>query len=630
MVNQAIHLLKQSGDISVRLANDSLRIPGFKQLEGCQTTVDMDADPEVFIMLEPIQIMGRKITLTNDMRKSARRLRSVFTASTSFFQWRLPNGERMLRENGIENIPSQIFDEIRTSLAQSDPHFLKFPAVAIKRCLLLFTKSFLPQTKWAAPGKGNTTAMDFAQSSSSMVAEPPTSPRQEASPSPVIDGTHGPSSSVPQIHSEGRAAPAAPPIPVPSAISREGRGRGRGATESQGGGRASSGRGGKKAGPSRDDIPTPTMEGEPTISDKHTAALGLIQLSCASSSRPAGDAPVSATATVSQSHKPVQQPEASVKHIDVSGPSSKDVRKSSRRKAKASYLAPLDKPTSVDDSRDPSPLSLAEAAGASQGSVPSASFASMRDPNLELATTLGKHPRAQPDLVEQSHLRPTTFRKHHHGVSHDAPESRSEAMERMEGYLAGVKAIMDKQAEQHRVVATSEEILAMRVNFLRERVRNFEEEKTAMLDMQRRQLRPGLVTLKMTPRVQDRVNQLFGSDGKGAGSGTGAPAAQAQDARSISDLPTAPQPKSQNTIGADGTVPPMGFFKRPTGRQESNTSSNMTLVPSSEPEKDGDSSDEEPDYDDDDSKEDPDYEDESSDERSDGPTESSWAATIPP
>lgn len=164
MANTIIQLLKQSGEISVRLANDSLRIPGFKQLDGCQTTVDMDVDPEVFIMLEPVQLMGRKVTPTNDMRKSARRLRSVFTASISFFQWRLPNGERMLRENGIENIPGQVFDEIKTSLASTDAHFSRFSAVAIKRCLVLFTQTFLPQTKWTAPtGNGNTTAMELAR-----------------------------------------------------------------------------------------------------------------------------------------------------------------------------------------------------------------------------------------------------------------------------------------------------------------------------------------------------------------------------------------------------------------------------------------------------------------------------------
>lgn len=163
MATKVVQRLKEYGDVSVRQANDTLRIPGFKQLEGCQTTVDMDVDPEVFVMLEPIQMMGRNITLTNDLRRSARRLRSVFTATMSFFRWRLPNGEKMLRENGIENIPGQIFEEIKSSLAQSDEHFSRFSPEAIKRCLLLFTESFLPQTKWAPAGKVNRSATDFAR-----------------------------------------------------------------------------------------------------------------------------------------------------------------------------------------------------------------------------------------------------------------------------------------------------------------------------------------------------------------------------------------------------------------------------------------------------------------------------------
>lgn len=464
------------------------------------------------------------------------------------------------------------------------------------------------------PGRPSSSA--WPSPTSSTAAEASTSPRHEASSSPVIDHSDSPSSSVPQPHSKCGATPAAPPIIAPLASTRGGRDRGRGEARSRGDSRASRGRGGKTAGPSQDDTSIPTKASMPTMSDRNTAALGLIELSCASSSRPAGGAPASSTTAVSQAQQPVQQPEAPVKPSDVPASLSKSPRLAARRKTKTSFLAPLDSPMPVDDSRDPCPLSLCEPAGPSQESVTSTSLASMGDPRLAVAKILGKRLRTRPDLVEQHNTRPTTFRKHHHGLSRNAPEGRSEAMERMDGYLAGVKAVMDKEAEQHRLVSASEEILANQVDLLRERVRNFEEEKTALFDMQRRQLRPGLVTMKMTPRVQERVNQLFGSGGKGAGSSTGAPGAQAQAPRSVSELPTAPPPKSQNPMGADGSVPPIGFFRRSSGRQDSNTSSNMTLVPSSEPEDDDGDASEEGSAEDTDS--------------SWAPTESSWASTIPP
>lgn len=164
MASQIVQILKKSRELSIYQANSNLRIPGFKQLEGCKTTVDMDVDPEVFVMLEPIQIMGKKVTPTNGRDCSARRLRSIFTTTTSFFQWRLPNGEKMLRESGIENIPGQIFDEIKTTLVQSDPHFSRFSPMAIKRCLMLFTENILPMPARADPVNGNgKTARDFAR-----------------------------------------------------------------------------------------------------------------------------------------------------------------------------------------------------------------------------------------------------------------------------------------------------------------------------------------------------------------------------------------------------------------------------------------------------------------------------------
>lgn len=157
MAADLVHRIKQAGDLSVRQANGTLRFPGFKHLDGCQTTVDMDLDPEVFIMLDPIQVIGGRVRPSNDMGNSARRLQHIFRTTISFFLWRLPYGQKMLRENGIENLPGQIFDEIKTSLVQSDRHFSRFPSAAIKRCLLLFTENVLPQAPNLLPaGKGDT------------------------------------------------------------------------------------------------------------------------------------------------------------------------------------------------------------------------------------------------------------------------------------------------------------------------------------------------------------------------------------------------------------------------------------------------------------------------------------------
>lgn len=488
-----------------------------------------------------------------------------------------------------------------------------------------------PSDPSLGPARPSSSDSHSPETTSSMLAEPPSSPRQGTPSPPVIDLTEDSPSPVARIHSEVKAAPTASDIPVPSASTRGGRGRGRGAIGPRGGSSAVRGRGGKKAGPTRDDTSIPTKASAPIISDRNTAALGLIELSCASSSRSATGAPASSTAVYSQSQKSVQQqPEAPAKPSDASAQPPKRARPAVT-KAKPSYLAPLDKPTNVNDSRNPSPQNLSQPAGPSQGRVPSTDLASMRGQGLAAGATLGKHPRAQPDLVAQYHSRPTRFRKcqpkpqprPQPKQSHDSPAGGSEAMERMDGYLAGVKAIMDSEAEQHRVVAASEEILAVQVNLLRERVRNFEEEKKALLDMQRRQLRPGLVTMKMTPRVQERVNQLFGPGGNGTRSSNRGSPAEPQTSKSISELPNAPLPKIQIPMEADGSVPPMGLFRRSTGRQDSNSSSNrssnrssnMTLVASSEPDDDDGDATEESDV---------------ATESSWAPTESSWASTIPP
>lgn len=164
MANHLVHQLKQSGDINVRWANGNLRFPGFRQLEGCGATVDMDVDPEVFIMLEPIRVVGGKVTPNNVMLGSAQRLRSIFAASYTLFQWRLPNGEKILREKGIENLPPHVFDDIKASLVLYDGHFAKFSPMAFKRCLLIFTENVLQEARTLLPaGKGNAATRDFAR-----------------------------------------------------------------------------------------------------------------------------------------------------------------------------------------------------------------------------------------------------------------------------------------------------------------------------------------------------------------------------------------------------------------------------------------------------------------------------------
>lgn len=166
MATEDVRILKQSGIIAVRHANGNLRIPGFKCLEHCDSTVDMDKDPEVFMMLEPVLMVPtlNKAIPNSDMRNSARRLRSIFRAAMLFFQTRLPHGEKMLRENGVDNLPNEVFDEFKAALDQSERHFSRFSALAIKRCLQLFTENVLDHARTAAPtGRGDTAVKELAR-----------------------------------------------------------------------------------------------------------------------------------------------------------------------------------------------------------------------------------------------------------------------------------------------------------------------------------------------------------------------------------------------------------------------------------------------------------------------------------
>lgn len=164
MATQAVLRLKQSGDISIRRANGNLRFPGFKQAKGCDTTVDMDVDPEIFMLLSPIELIGNEVFPRNDMSGSAQCLQTIFTSTKSRFQQDLPGGEKLLQKMGIENLPDKHFDHIKSDLIATDPHFDQASPVTIKRCLVLFTGNVLDHAPTLLPsGKGNTIVRDYAR-----------------------------------------------------------------------------------------------------------------------------------------------------------------------------------------------------------------------------------------------------------------------------------------------------------------------------------------------------------------------------------------------------------------------------------------------------------------------------------
>lgn len=444
-----------------------------------------------------------------------------------------------------------------------------------------------------------------------MDVDPPTSSAQETEVSTAMNHNDGQSSPTPQVNDEGvappdsPAAPAAPCSPAPVASTR-GRGSGGRATNFRGRGRAGRGRGASNTGPSGDDKTTPTGAITPTMSDSHTSELDFIVRSRASSSRPAGGAPAALSVATSESRESTKMSVAETKEFlaPIQVPETELVVPGCR-KTKHPQIVPLDSRMDINTILSPSPFSLSEAAGSSPGSVAAVHGSPLEDPERDAAATLGKHSRAEPDLVEQADSRPTTFQKLQHEPSHDAPTGRSEAvvpMARFDRGLDQVRDFVENQAKYHRSVRTSEEFLTMEVSALKQRIRKLEKEKEEALEAQRRQLRPGLVTMKMTPRVQQRANQLFGSAGNGAGPSTGAPAAGSQAAKSVyrgapakqsppedsdfkavhqgfkklstATLPTATLPNRQIPTKADPSVlPPMGFFRHPVARMDPNTCS---------------------------------------------------------
>lgn len=532
MTAEDVRILKQSGIIAVRHANDNLRMPGFKRLEHCDTTVDMDQDPEVFMMLEPVIIVRslNKATPNVDMRTSARRLRFIFRAAILFFEWRLPNGETMLRENGIRNLPDEVFDEIKTALAKSDRHFSRFSAMAIKRCLQLFTENVLDQAHTALPTeKGDTTTTDLARETweavkhfQAMLSQDwSTIARPSNSMTTVVPPAAGQSSrNVQQLFTSHANRPS-------SSFAETG----------TGGGSAFATQGALTAA-------TTTRGGGGPRPRATTSRRGATLPPPGPSSRPnSGASTLGRGRGGSSSWLNCQDA------MDLDGPFSPTQAMSSL--------------TMFERNANP---------GARQ-STPSA---------------LGKHKRAEPDLDETKESRPTASRKHEH------VESKAKWTQ-FEGFHINKDVDLNKALQEQRAtMRVANDQLARDVLALRERVRNLEKEKDEALAEQRRQLRPGLVTMKMSPRVQARVNKLFGSTDNVTGSkpvrsGGLTPASQTvprgraavnawlkdvdddTPRKSIENSAPSMPNKRQESIKTGPGLPPVGHFRHPRSQKSSST-----------------------------------------------------------
>lgn len=531
MATEDVKILKQSGIIAVRHANGNLRIPGFKRLENCDTTVDMDQDPEVFMMLEPALIVRKlnKAIPNSDIRSSARRLRFIFKAVILFFEFRVPNGEKMLREKGIDNLPDEVFDDIKAALAQSDGHFSGFSAMAIKRCLQLFTENVLDHASTAlTTGQGDTTTRDLAReaweavkhfqamlsqdwstiarSNYSITAGTPTKSSLNVQQLIFTSNAHRSSSSFAGTDTEG-GSPFATRVVLPPGTTTRGHGDAR-----------------DRATKSQDGAPLP------------------------SSGPPPRSIPGTSTAGQGQGGSSSGLNDQEVLNLDSDY---------SPNRATAS-------PTIFEMSGNP---------GSGQ-STPSA---------------LGKHERAEPDLDETKESRPTAFRKHKH-TKFKAPWTQFESFYISEDVDLD-KALQERYADRYHHMNASDQHLVREVLTLRERVRNFEKEKEEALAEQRRQLRPGLVTMKMSSRVQERVNQLFGSTGNGTGSKPArssslAPASktirrggetieewlggvdEVTRRRGLEMMPASTPYKGQDSIEKGPYLPPIGYFKHPRATQK--------------------------------------------------------------
>lgn len=507
MAARDVQILKDAGSIAVRYANGNLRIPGFRLLENCNTTVDMDQDPEVFMMLEPVVVVRNlnKATPNNDSRNSSRRLRFIFKAVIMFFRWRLPSGERMLRENGIDNLLDEIFEEIRAALVRSDGHFLRFSAVTIKRCLQLFTASVLDHARTLLPtAKGDTTVRDLAREAWQSVKHFKAMLTQDWA---TIDE--------PNDSSTSGSPDSGPPGSGPSG------------SDPPSSGPPASGQ--SAAGPS---ATGPSTTGPPTT--EPSGARGYNPQQSTSSTR-VGELSFS-SAVARTADETVGTPPA-IPNLPAAPPSRGRGRgrgrgRATRGRGGPTALKPMprggtvSRPIHQDINIIGGPSSRTKATAfpktpekGATGSV-----------NASGNTVLGKHPRGEPDVDDAKTSRSAVRRKQHDNVFDAARAARGgrearEAYYKKEREKKHEKLVAERNEwdDKFWVVSATHRDLACEVLDLRRRVRTLEKEKEEALSSQRQQLRPGLATMKMSPRVQQRAKQLFPSTRNGSGKSAKAP-----------------------------------------------------------------------------------------------------------
>ncbi|KAG8157216.1 hypothetical protein KVR01_012924 [Diaporthe batatas] len=456
-----VQILKDSGSIAVRYANGNLRIPGFRLLH-CNTTVDMDRDPELYMMLEPVVVTRslNKATPNTDSRNSSRRLRFVFKAVIMFFRWRLPSGEKILRDKGIDNLHDEVFEEIKAALVRSDSHFSKFSAMAIKRCLQVFTANVMDHARTLGPSaKGDHTARDLAREAWEAVKHFKAMLTKDWAtiPEPNFFSASGPPASPPPASSPPAAGPpiaAGPSTPHPPAVQSQ----------------------------NQHESNSPTYAGELPSSPDATGAAGNTVV-----------APQNLTsATTTRSHSPDGRTALQPMPQARGGP------KPSRQQKISDDPLNIPKATASPKTKTPEKRSM---------------------PNTKPCPTsvLGKHPRGRADINEARASRPALRQKKlEHDNIFDAARAGPEAREAWydrehEKYVARKHEWEDKAW----AMKATHKDLACEVLDLRRRVRILEKEKEEALATQRQQLRPGLVTMKMTPRVQKHANRLFSPTSSG-------------------------------------------------------------------------------------------------------------------
>ncbi|POS76604.1 hypothetical protein DHEL01_v204993 [Diaporthe helianthi] len=453
MATRDVQILKNSGSVVIRCANANLRIPGFRLLEPCNTTVDMDQDPEVYMMLEPFFIprYQNKATPNTDSRNSSRRLRFIFKAVIMFFQWRLPSGERMLRENGIDNLPDEVFQDIKAALVGSDPHFSRFSAMTIKRCLQLFTANVMDHARTLLPtGKGNTIVRDLAREAWESVKYFKAMLTQDWSTITVSD--------------DSPTTQGGPPAPGPPAAGPPAAGpsnAGPSGTPSQNAQQSSSS----------------NRIGEPSSSSAGTGTVGWQRVA---------PSEISSSATTTRG------------------------RGRGRGRGRATRKSGLNRQDNITLDGPGSRINTIASRATPEKRV-------TRSTKLSPAGALGKHPRAKPDLDEAKKARPAVLQKQYEKVFDATVAGRQDKEAWYEMEQKKYIAERHEWADKAWVSCATHKDLACEVLDLRRLVRTLEKEKEAGLSSQRQQLLPGLATMNMTPRVQERVNQLFPPTSNGSG-----------------------------------------------------------------------------------------------------------------